>query len=524
MSIPIFIAAILSATATILGLLSQTFIWQVKEYRWDRMKSRLTSPEGSPWKYPLYITSLFFLATSLFFLAGYPVLVGLVSWVSLLALVIHHAVRIQRAGILRPDMTQKATLVLILAAAMVFGGYVIGGMTPLSLRVFAYVLVAHAVLPVMSICVALVNIPAGYKKRSVIKRATALRASLDLSVVGITGSVGKTSTKFFLEQILKHTNKSFRATIEHRNAEYPVAQDMLEQLDDTVDVYVAEMGAYRSDEIELLGQLAKPTVGIITHIGNQHIALFGNKEKIRDAKWELIEALPDTGVAVLNADDPLLQEKAKQHIGKIVWFSVTQKADIYVDAVSFEQMHTKAVLHVGERKYDVSLPLVSRGLLASAVAAVAGAHALGVDADVIARALGKLVPYPRTMEMRKGKHNATVIDDSYSASEDAILNALEHIQRFPQKDKRIVLVPVIELGTEGPQVHRRIAKALASSGAQIYLFGDAYQKEFAQELRQATWQQFSDAKELARTVSKDLTDNSVILLEGRIPAVVREAV
>lgn len=521
----ILLACATAIFSSVAGLLSQVFIWQVKEYRWDRMKARMTSPEGSPQKYPIYLASLVLLLGSLGLLSMTPMFSVLLAWASLMLLAVHHMVRMYTSGVLRPDLTQKSALVLTVSAGLLIPGFYWALYASNSLQPVLFALAAHLVLPVVAVSVGLVNIPATAKKQSVIRRAAALRESLtDLDVIGITGSVGKTSTKFFLEHILRSAGKTVRATKEHRNAEYPVAQDMLEQLNSSVDTYVAEMGAYRANEIQLLAQLAKPTVGTITHIGNQHMALFGSKEGILAAKWELIDALPDGGIAVLHADDSLLRKKAQASPKQITWFSATQSADVYVDNVEFGARKTKATLHIQEESIDVALPLVSDGLLKSAVAAAATAYAVGVGTDAIGKAMRTLVPYPRTMEIRDGKDGSTIIDDSYSASEDSVRNAVDHLQRFSEKDKRIVLVPIIELGAEGVSAHQRLAKHMAGSGAQIYIYGDAYQEVFAAELDGTSWHVVKDAKELARRVSEGVTQDSVILLEGRVPAVVREAV
>ncbi|MEX1112812.1 MAG: UDP-N-acetylmuramoyl-tripeptide--D-alanyl-D-alanine ligase, partial [Candidatus Andersenbacteria bacterium] len=377
---------------------------------------------------------------------------------------------------------------------------------------------------VVSIGVGLVNVPVYFRKRQIIEHARSERNKLSTTVVGITGSVGKTSTKFFLHQLLEQIGKNVRSTKQHRNSEFTVSQDILEQLNEEVDVYVAEMGAYRKSEIKLLSQLTQPSLGVITTIGNQHLALFGSQENLLNAKWELIEALPKSGTAVLNADDKLLQKKAEHFNGKVIWYSITKPADVYMSEVVLEPTQTKATLHIQDQTCAISLPLVSEGLLVSFTAAVAAACALGVEGSVIAKAVSTLKPFTRTMEIRSGINSSTVIDDSYSASEDAVRNAVAHLTRFSQSDKRVIMVPVIELGTEGSTVHARLSKVLAESGARVFVYGDSFKEELSSQLSVDRIQWFDDAKELATVAAKDVSDDTVMVLEGRIPSVVRKSV
>lgn len=173
------------------------------------------------------------------------------------------------------------------------------------------------------------------------------------------------------------------------------------------------------------------------------------------------------------------------------------------------------------------MSIVSRGQIASALAAVAAAHALGISGAKIAKKLATLPVLPQTMELKMGKAGSRIIDDSYSASEASVMNAIEYIASLPKGDKRLVMVPIIELGSEGPAVHTRIGKALSPLPIQVYIYGDTYREDIQKGLgirpkATVTWS--IDPKEMAKEVSQDMNASTTVALEGRIPDTVRIAV
>ncbi len=522
----IIIAAITGLATIVLTIVSQIALWQRKEYRWDRMRVYMTSQEGIICSAPALVAWLVFLALGwvllVFDMTNFASAIG---WASLAGVAIFHVARISRQGIIRPDPTPKAIVLtgIVMAAAVFY------------LRLFNMAGYADALqwataiffIPIIvALGVAAVNTLSSIRKRQIINQAANRRAQLShLQVVGITGSWGKTSTKHFLLQLLSGSGLKVAATKEHRNSEFTVARDILERLCQKTDVYIAEMGAYRKGEIAALSKLAQPTIGIITAIGNQHVALFGSQENILNAKWELAAALPRVGRLVLNADDPFLAKQGKT-FPRVRWFSATGKADVYASAVIMQPTQLQATLHINGDTSEVTIPLASGGMLLSVLAAVTAAHVLGMPSGKIFQAVEKLKAYPKTMEILTGKNGSVIIDDGYSASEGSVKNALDHLERFTEKDKRVVIVPLIELGNEAAAVHKRIGRLLAESRARCFIFGEAHRYDLRHGLRggtaNVTW--FTNAKKLAEEVSDGLTGQSVVLLEGRIPDVVRKAV
>lgn len=520
----IFIASALLGLPTLLAsILSQTELWQRKEYRADRLRAALTAPELSQslliYALALVLAVIGWSALALGSLRQ-PDIMGLAS---LSLLFCHHALRIKYRGLYRPQLTPKAVL-LLATVTLITIAYMWHSAFPLLTPALHWATIILLVPAFTIFGVNIVNLAVNWRKHQIINQAGRRRQALpNLAVVGITGSYGKTSAKHFLSQLLPQATVSR----EHRNSEFSIAQDMLEQLNDKTQTYIVEMGAYRRGEIKELAKLTQPRLGLITAIGNQHLATFGSLANIVKAKWELIEALPKDGVAILNADDNQLQKQPVALPGgrslKYLNYSIKHPADVYTDNITIKPRSLTCRLHIKDSAYDIEIPLAGQAALSNVVAAVAAAHALGANNSQIVSRLKQLKPYPRTMEVVITKEGSTVIDDSYSANEHGVLAAIEHLQRFSEPDKRVVLVPLIELGREARAVHQRVGRALAASGATVYVYGGAYQKELAAGASSRSNIHFiAHPPELIKKATQNLSDNTVILLEGRIPEVVRK--
>lgn len=505
-------------------LLSQVALWQRKEYRLDRMRAHITTPEAALAKHLWLLAAAGLVAFAWLIYIFMPTLgaIEALAGLALLGYAAHHVARLKRIGLMRPKWTLKSTATLVASALLViafFSWMFVPQEVPLlqvaTLNFLLPALVAAA-LPV-------VNFAFYVRKMQTVRAAMAHRASLrHLQVVGITGSYGKTSTKHFLQHLVSGTDKTIAATPKHCNSYYGVALDMLHHVTAETDIYIVEAGAYRRGEIRQITDIVKPNIGVLTVIGNQHLHLFGSRHDILSTKWELAESLPPDGTLVINKDDPLLIERAQIFRGKVVTFSTQQAADVYLTATTIGPTSISGTVHLGGQSAQVTIPLASPALLSSLAAALAAAYALEVPMSVILAQVTTLTAFDRTMEVKPGLHGATIIDDSYSAGELPVKNAIEHLARFAVPDKRIAMVPLIELGEDAKRVHREIGRTLQESNARVYIYGQAHQKDIQEGAARAhiTW--YTNPHAFARALTKGLSASSVVLLEGRIPALSRQ--
>ena len=283
------------------------------------------------------------------------------------------------------------------------------------------------------------------------------RNRFNIPLIGITGSYGKTSTRALLDAILSSKFKTL-ASQGNFNNEIGVPMTLF-QLDETHEAAVIEMGMRGRGQIEYLAKVAEPSIGLITSIGPQHIELLGSVEEIALAKAELLEALPENGLAVLPFDSPffeLLRSKCKC---RVVAFGTREGADYRVTQVQVSPdggVEFSVEFSIGAKSQPVVLRLPGVHNAVNASAAFALAHQLGVEPADIALALENAeLPGAR---MRVVKTNGfTLIDDCYNAGPDSMRAALQTLLDFPGSGRRVaVLGDMKELGEFSEGEHRKI--------------------------------------------------------------------
>lgn len=310
------------------------------------------------------------------------------------------------------------------------------------------------------------DVPAAYGRlaRAVVDRLT------DTTVIGVTGSVGKTSTKDVLGQVLA----AFGPTVANRgsnNNELGLPYTVTRATEDT-RYLVLEMGARGIGHLTYLTEVAPPKVGVVTRVGAAHLGEFGSVDNIVIAKGELVEALParyDGGIAVLNADDPLVAGMALRTRARVVTYGLAEDADVRAEEVTADGQGRPGFRLVfnGDRG-EVRLRLYGSHQVSNALAAAAVAIGLGHPVGAVAEALsGAEALSPGRMQVSTGSDGITVIDDAYNASPDAMRAALRALADMaaPQGRRAVaVLGEMAELGDHSAQTHREIGEQVAQVG------------------------------------------------------------
>jgi UDP-N-acetylmuramoyl-tripeptide--D-alanyl-D-alanine ligase len=301
--------------------------------------------------------------------------------------------------------------------------------------------------------------------------AEAVRDAYPIPAVGITGNVGKTTTKEATAAALGARYRVLRTAASFNN-EIGVPLTFL-RLEPTHEVAVIELGFYVPGEIADLCRLVRPRIGIITEIPAVpvHFARTPNVDAIAAGKAELIESLPDDGVAFLNADSPRVRALAPRTRARVVLFGESEDAQLRATDVRADGLNGLrfTAQYVGKR-VPVALPIPGRQLVPAALAALGAAHALGVPLEEAAVALGTLEQPPHRMEVRHGAA-VTVIDDSYNASPAAVQAALAVLRDV--KGRRIaVLGDMLELGSFSADAHEAAGRDAARSADVLIGIGE----------------------------------------------------
>ncbi|WP_116917712.1 UDP-N-acetylmuramoyl-tripeptide--D-alanyl-D-alanine ligase [Williamsia muralis] len=294
----------------------------------------------------------------------------------------------------------------------------------------------------------------------------AARERLTGPVVGVTGSVGKTSTKDLLASVLA-TSYVTAANERSFNNELGLPLTLLGARDDT-EAVVVEMGARGVGHIALLCDIARPTVGIVTRVEGVHLELFGDIESVARAKGELIEALPDDGLAVLNNDHPLVVAMADRTSATVLRYGFTPDADVYADNISLDdELRGSFTLHSPWGSAAVTLGARGEHQISNALAAVAAAGGIGVSVDRIAAGLGEAAISGLRMELTRTEGGVLILNDAYNANPTSMAAALDSLATLAASRRVAVLGVMAELGESAPAEHLAITERARALGVEV---------------------------------------------------------
>ncbi|MCK5096005.1 MAG: UDP-N-acetylmuramoyl-tripeptide--D-alanyl-D-alanine ligase [Candidatus Pacebacteria bacterium] len=370
-------------------------------------------------------------------------------------------------------------------------------------------LVFYLATPLLITAVVLtVNPIFNFQKRRIIKKATQkMRTLKKVKVIGITGSYGKTSTKEFLDTILSEKFKVVK-TEGNNNTNIGVAYTVLNKVSDEYDYFICEMGAYKIGEIAEMCEIVKPQIGILTGINEQHIELFGSIENTMKAKFELIESLPENGLAIINAritnyESRIIKKNVKR-------FSLDDAENIKVcrDCIEFNY-----------KNHNFKINLLGRHFIENLLAAIMTAEDLGMSLEEISRAVEKIKPSEFMMRKLKGVSNSVFINDSYSANPDGVVAALDSLNEAYQDCKKIIVFPgIIELGSESEKVHKRLFDKIDKICDIAYILNTEYQTPNVKYKCKFVFEK--DFGKVASILKKELDENTIVLFESRGAGVV----
>lgn len=457
----------LALLASLSPLLTFGHLWQLKEWRIDRLREHLARER---WIRPLFgITRPLLLIASAPLLLWHdvPLLVWCLGFCGLGALLSLVQLALRRQPL--PVWTHKAIVLMATALAIDLAFLLMMTNDPWSSVNIAVVVLVFAQPLVLMTSAALFSPIDRYLKGNIIARAKAIRAAHpELKVIGVTGSVGKTTTKEILSHVLQPLGA--KATPAHLNAEIGVAQWLATILEkEPPPILVVEMGAYRRGEIALLADIAQPTMGVVTAVGNQHVALFGSQENIFLAKSELVEAIPPNGKAFLNGDDALCRKMKERCRCPGVIVSTGGPSDM--EATDIEETPEGLRFRVGQTAFSAKL----RGThnVRNLLLAIAVCRELGMTDDAIAARMRTFEPPSKTFQVRR-EAGVELLDDTYNSSPESFKAAIAWAKSQPFDQKTLLAAGIIELGEEFEDVHRELgAQAQPVFQRVIFLDEDA---------------------------------------------------
>lgn len=287
----------------------------------------------------------------------------------------------------------------------------------------------------------------------------------DTTVVGVTGSSGKTSTKDLLAAVLAPLGPTVAPPGSFNN-ELGLPWTVL-RADATTRQLVLELSARGPGHIAALCAVARPRIGVVLNVGRAHLGEFGSAEAIAQAKGELVEALPESGVAVLNADDPAVAAMAARTRARVVTVGRAPGAQVRADDVTLDAGRARFRLVAPQGSAEVALRLVGAHHVGNALAAAAVALELGATPEGVAASLSAAGPASRwRMEVTDRSDGVTVVNDAYNANPESMRAALQALVAIGSAGRRTwaVLGRMGELGDTSAAVHAEVATAAVDLG------------------------------------------------------------
>ena len=347
-----------------------------------------------------------------------------------------------------------------------------------------------------------------------------LRQQLDPTVVGITGSLGKTTTKDLTAALLR-IRYDVHATPGNLNNHWGLPLSLL-GLEAHHQVMVAEMAMSRATEIGALARLADPSVGVITNVAPAHMENFADLDAVAAAKGELAQELPASGTLIVNADDPrtdAIPKKLAPHVTDVVRFGCGAAADVRATDLTQDSGGWTLNLHIGSASRSIDLRLAGAPGVSCFLAAAATAHALEISIDEIATGAAKLELLPDRGAIRR-TDGITLMDESYNASPLAMLAALETLATLPADGRRIaVLGDMLEMGDWTDRVHREAGRKAAEIDVGLLVTVGAYAELIAEGaaatgMTREAIHAFSTAEEAASWLAPRLLHGDTVLVKG----------
>jgi UDP-N-acetylmuramoyl-tripeptide--D-alanyl-D-alanine ligase len=344
--------------------------------------------------------------------------------------------------------------------------------------------------------------------------ASAVRRLWAKPLIGVTGSTGKTTTKEAIAHVLSARFRVLKSEGNFNNHfGLPL---MLLKIEPEHDLAVIEMGMSHAGEIAALAKIAQPEIGVATNVAPVHLEFFESVAGIARAKYELIEALPATGTAVLNADDEYVSQFGREFHGKVVLYGLRTPADVRAENIKSHGADGSTFdVVVGSCREEAVLRLVGTHNIYNALAAVAVGLERGLIPSEAVAALASLTPADKRGQVVK-LGNITIINDCYNCNPKALEAMVEALEAMPAKRRIVVAGEMLELGPASEDLHRQAGRHIASKKIDflVGVQGQAQQMVEAASQAGTPAEFFATPEEAGEWLARETRDGDVVLLKA----------
>jgi len=331
------------------------------------------------------------------------------------------------------------------------------------------------------------------------------RESLNRPIIGVTGSVGKTTTKELITAVLSTQGKVLKTEANYNN-EIGVPKTLL-QIDKSHQYAVIEMAMRGKGEIALLTEIVNPNIGLITNVGTAHIGRLGSREAIAKAKCELLEKMNDSGVAILNGDNDLLIKTASK-----IWHGETityglKSGDLRGELINFD------TLKVDNKMYP--LPLQGEHNALNYLGAIATAKVLGIDLSILENQIEVTLPKGRA-KRHVLANDVQILDETYNAGRESMVAALNLLKQTEGKRKIAVLGTMKELGEYSSQLHREVGETVKALNLDMLLIlaDEEVTKNIAEAAKNIPTEIYTNHQDLSHRLTQIITSGDRLLFKA----------
>ena len=355
------------------------------------------------------------------------------------------------------------------------------------------------------------------QEKFVRKAKNKLKQKDDMKIIGITGSFGKTSTKYIVSTILSQKYNVLKTPASF-NTKMGIVRTINEYLKPTDQIFVCEMGADQVGEIKQLCDFVHPTIGMITSIGPQHLETFGSLENIKKTKFELVDSLSEDGIAFLNYDDENVKS-VKTNKNKIT-YGINKENDYYATDIKINEFGSEFIIHTRlDEQITVRTKILGEHNIINIIGAVAIAKEMGLTNNQIQLGIQLLKPIEHRLELKQHPNGTIIIDDAYNSNTKGAEAAVKVLGRFEGR-KRILVTPgIVELGDKMYEYNKLFGKQAAPNCDFAILVGKKQATPIYDGLLEENFnkeniyvaENFEDAM---KKMNELMNSNTVILLEN----------
>lgn len=356
-----------------------------------------------------------------------------------------------------------------------------------------------------------------------------IRERVDIPIIAITGSVGKTTTRMMIEHLL---NEDYRVLSNRGNHNtrfaIPLYMSKLVQDPDILSLEVS-LNALNNRGKGPQSTFIKPTIAVLTSVGAAHMSTMKNIDHLTRHKANIFKGLDTRGIAIINFDIPLEQRKivftaAKEQTDRIFTYSMLNpSADVFLVSMEESKDLSKITISMGGKLYTYHLKLASKGIVENSLASILVLKAMGLEPDKYLQRFADFCSLPKIMEKKIGTINGrkvTIIDDTHNAAIPSMINAINSFgsrAHYYNGKKILVLGQVADLGRFSDSLHEMLMPYINESGADLLLgYGEAMRKVVSEANISSKW--YSTMDEYLEALVKEIVEDSFILLKGSVSA------